>query len=174
MSFDYYKVIKELKSKPCTDCGKTFDPVCMDFDHRPGEVKVGQVSQFRHNEAAFYAEVAKCDLVCACCHRLRGKNRGFSEAHRQNLRKAKYAGFGAVLQKARKGVKRSEETRLKMLAEGKHLGRPQTAERVERSCGNCGAKLTFASYDPRLQRDRVYCNKTCMKIHRRTPGWKNA
>src|SRR5690242_14535745 len=105
MPFDYYKVIKELKSNPCKDCGQTFDPVCMDFDHRPDEVKLGQVSQFRHDEAAFYAEVAKCDLVCACCHRLRGKFRGFSERHRQNLRKPKRPGSGANISAGKLGKK---------------------------------------------------------------------
>lgn len=62
-----------LKSVPCKDCGHTFDPVCMDFDHRPGEVKLFTIG----NKASAYtpekllAEIAKCDVVCACCHRLR-------------------------------------------------------------------------------------------------------
>lgn len=29
----------ELKRKPCTDCGLTFPPICMDFDHLDGETK---------------------------------------------------------------------------------------------------------------------------------------
>jgi hypothetical protein len=37
--------IRALKSRPCMDCGGTFDPVCMDFDHRPGETKIQAVSK---------------------------------------------------------------------------------------------------------------------------------
>jgi hypothetical protein len=35
-----------LKSAPCMDCGGCFDPECMDFDHRPGEVKLGDVAMW--------------------------------------------------------------------------------------------------------------------------------
>lgn len=65
--------ITALKSRPCADCGGTFDPVCMDFDHRPGETKVAAVSSMvsRFPLDAVLAEAAKCDLVCANCHRLR-------------------------------------------------------------------------------------------------------
>lgn len=68
--------IQSLKEAPCADCGRTFDPVCMDFDHRPGEVKKFVISAnlYRGREA-LEVEIAKCDVVCACCHRLRTKNR---------------------------------------------------------------------------------------------------
>lgn len=56
--------------KPCIDCGNTFPPVAMDFDHRPGEVKIKDVAKI-FTFAAATAEIAKCDLVCACCHRIR-------------------------------------------------------------------------------------------------------
>lgn len=66
------------KSVPCADCGGTFDPVCMDFDHRPGEVKSRSVARmvgYPHDEIR--REIAKCDVVCANCHRLRTKSRGY-------------------------------------------------------------------------------------------------
>jgi hypothetical protein len=59
-----------LKSFPCADCGGVFDPVCMDFDHRPGEAKIKCVAKIQNIEA-MKAEAAKCDLVCANCHRIR-------------------------------------------------------------------------------------------------------
>lgn len=61
----------ELKARPCMDCGGTFPPECMDFDHVRGvkRWKVSQASQA--SMPAFLAEVAKCDLVCANCHRIR-------------------------------------------------------------------------------------------------------
>lgn len=70
-------LVNELKSKPCSDCGGTFDPICMDFDHRPNEKKVGSIASIvaSRNEPRLRAEIAKCDLVCANCHRLRTKRR---------------------------------------------------------------------------------------------------
>ena len=65
-----------LKSRPCADCGRSFDPVCMDFDHRPGTTKVAVVSRLLNDEQKLLAEIEKCDLICACCHRLRTKSRG--------------------------------------------------------------------------------------------------
>lgn len=67
---------QKLKSVPCADCGGTFDPVCMDFDHRPGTKKVTCVAYLvRGARERFLEEVAKCDVVCANCHRLRTKKR---------------------------------------------------------------------------------------------------
>jgi hypothetical protein len=67
------KMVTEIKSRPCADCGGTFDPVCMDFDHRPGEVKVAEISHLIARGAidTIKAEIAKCDIVCANCHRVR-------------------------------------------------------------------------------------------------------
>lgn len=62
--------ISELKKRPCADCGGTFDPVCMDFDHRPGEPKIAGVSAMASFKKML-AEAEKCDVVCANCHRIR-------------------------------------------------------------------------------------------------------
>jgi hypothetical protein len=69
--------VNSLKDRPCHDCGLSFPPVCMDFDHRPTEVKGREVSVCR-SRAQVDAEVGKCDLVCACCHRLRTEARRLS------------------------------------------------------------------------------------------------
>jgi hypothetical protein len=45
----------------------------MEFDHRSGEGKVGAIADVK-NSGAFrklIAELEKCDLVCANCHRIR-------------------------------------------------------------------------------------------------------
>lgn len=70
--------VDSLKARPCMDCGGTFDPFVMDFDHREGEVKEFAVSAavpmgFRLDR--ILVEVAKCDVVCANCHRMRTKRR---------------------------------------------------------------------------------------------------
>ena len=62
--------VDSLKVSPCVDCNRSFPPVCMDFDHRPGEEKVRDVSKCK-TVAQAADEISKCDLVCANCHRLR-------------------------------------------------------------------------------------------------------
>src|SRR5574337_1233575 len=71
-----------FKSGPCTDCGGTFDSSCMDLDHVPERGhKTGNIGEFtrgklRGSMEDLWKEVAKCDLVCSNCHRLRTKSRG--------------------------------------------------------------------------------------------------
>ena len=69
--------IDAIKSEPCTDCGRCFPPECMDFDHLDGSSKLSNVSKFV--QAGYgrrtLSEIAKCELVCACCHRVRTKRR---------------------------------------------------------------------------------------------------
>jgi len=70
--------IKELKNRPCTDCNKTFVHVAMDFDHLDRSQKTHAISGLyaRHaSKEKIDAEVAKCELVCAVCHRIREFNR---------------------------------------------------------------------------------------------------
>lgn len=65
-------LIDNLKSGPCADCGGTFDPVCMDFDHRDGTKKSTDVSKLSgSSEKRLLEEASKCDVVCANCHRIR-------------------------------------------------------------------------------------------------------
>ena len=70
--------LNNLKKGPCSDCGKTYPPCVMDFDHVKGE-KIGNVGQMVLKEKLgrkkILEEIAKCELVCANCHRLRTCNR---------------------------------------------------------------------------------------------------
>jgi hypothetical protein len=70
--------IDESKALPCTDCGKTFPPVCMDFDHVRGE-KLNDISQMTSNRIDLIREeIDKTEVVCACCHRTRTSKRGYN------------------------------------------------------------------------------------------------
>ena len=72
------KWVTRLKiGKPCMDCQHMFPPCCMDFDHRPGVEKCFSVAEGaqRASRASILAEIEKCDLVCANCHRIRTFNR---------------------------------------------------------------------------------------------------
>lgn len=60
----------ELKAGiPCAHCGGTFPPICMDWHHRDPTTK-SRKRLFNMGKAAFLAEIAKCDLLCANCHRI--------------------------------------------------------------------------------------------------------
>jgi len=75
-------LIDNAKSVPCADCKNKFDPVCMDFDHRPGEEKVVEVGKMlSYRIDVLLAEIAKCDVVCSNCHRLRTKGRGYGSSN---------------------------------------------------------------------------------------------
>lgn len=70
-----YSLIKALKeTTPCLDCGGFFPSVAMDFDHRDRTQKIAEIPAMVKTLISWptiMAEIAKCDLVCANCHRLR-------------------------------------------------------------------------------------------------------
>jgi len=71
-----YDLVQQLKDKPCMDCGNKFPSCAMQFDHRPGVSKSFDISQRgTRSTKAILEEIAKCDLVCACCHAVRTENR---------------------------------------------------------------------------------------------------
>lgn len=62
------------KDNPCMDCGVNYPSYVMDFDHRPSEYKLFNISRYmRANKSLqqVVEEIAKCDLVCSNCHRIR-------------------------------------------------------------------------------------------------------
>lgn len=63
--------IKAAKAKPCTDCGKEFPFYVMDLDHTRGS-KIMQVSRMKDcTIEKIQEEIAKCDVVCSNCYRIR-------------------------------------------------------------------------------------------------------
>jgi hypothetical protein len=66
------------KSKPCADCGSSYPPYVMDFDHLGKAPKKGALSRMvweGWSLAEIKKEIAKCEVVCANCHRKRTHNR---------------------------------------------------------------------------------------------------
>lgn len=59
-----------LSENPCIDCGES-DPVVLEFDHKGDVEKVGHVSRLARDRTLdiVKAEIAKCDVRCANCHR---------------------------------------------------------------------------------------------------------
>lgn len=73
-----YEIMVQAKSKPCMDCGGRFHPCAMDFDHVRGK-KLFTVGENRNRGiSTIKEEIAKCDVVCSNCHRVRT----WSRAHR--------------------------------------------------------------------------------------------
>ncbi len=71
------ELIYMVKSVPCTDCGIEYPPFVMDLDHVRG-LKFKDVSSMVDNtmsQKSIMAEVAKCEVVCSNCHRIRTHTR---------------------------------------------------------------------------------------------------
>lgn len=67
--------LQKLKSGPCTDCNQTFPPVAMEWDHISNNkfLAVSKMSQYSLERSR--KEIAKCELVCSNCHKIRTWNR---------------------------------------------------------------------------------------------------
>ena len=68
-------LVEYFVSHPCVDCGES-DPVVLEFDHR-GDKAFNIAKGLRDRSwEALIDEIAKCDVVCANCHRRRTAVRG--------------------------------------------------------------------------------------------------
>ena len=69
-----YREYKE--SIPCTDCGGKFPHFVTEWDHKESKVfNISQKAHFGLSSPMFQSELAKCDLVCANCHKIRTHTR---------------------------------------------------------------------------------------------------
>jgi hypothetical protein len=72
------KLVQEYKlENACADCGYRAHPAALEFDHRPGEKKLFTIMEKvgAYSMSKIWAEIAKCDVVCANCHAIRTANR---------------------------------------------------------------------------------------------------
>lgn len=72
------KIVEDIKiDGHCADCEQWFPACAMDFDHVRG-TKVAAITRLVQNGVRIerlLIEIDKCDLVCACCHRIRTAKR---------------------------------------------------------------------------------------------------
>lgn len=71
------RYLKEIKEKnPCMDCKVWYPYYVMDFDHVRGR-KHKNVSELIDSlsKKKIDEEIAKCEVVCSNCHRIRTHNR---------------------------------------------------------------------------------------------------
>ncbi|OGM63491.1 hypothetical protein A3A52_05085 [Candidatus Woesebacteria bacterium RIFCSPLOWO2_01_FULL_39_14] len=74
----YYREKRDFiinaKNRPCADCGNKLPSYVMDFDHRDGGDKIVDIARAvtaNWSLNKIKAEIEKCDIVCANCHRMR-------------------------------------------------------------------------------------------------------
>ena len=66
------EILRYLAGHPCVDCGNA-NPVALEFDHRDPKLKVKAVANMMMSRRwpRVRAEIEKCDVRCANCHRRR-------------------------------------------------------------------------------------------------------
>lgn len=68
------ELIRQAKSVPCFDCKQSYPYYVMDFDHKENkEFTLGLYRNMGKNQ--ILTEIAKCDVVCSNCHRMRTAQR---------------------------------------------------------------------------------------------------
>jgi hypothetical protein len=67
-------LLQFFETHPCVDCGEN-DPVVLEFDHLRDKVLNIGADLLRRRWADILAEIEKCEVVCANCHRRRTARR---------------------------------------------------------------------------------------------------
>ncbi len=77
------QIIERAKARPCADCNTQFPSCAMDFDHGDNEKSFAIAKKYHCvSKQKLLNEIAKCDVVCANCHRIRTFNRWVSQGIR--------------------------------------------------------------------------------------------
>jgi hypothetical protein len=66
--------VQEIKTNgSCADCGESFHPVAMNFDHTSDDkhMDISNMIKRGYCKERILEEMAKCELVCAVHHRIR-------------------------------------------------------------------------------------------------------
>lgn len=101
--------VRKFKDKPCADCGQSYPYYVMDFDHRPGTVKLFEIADYLATRVVstydkLDAEIRKCDVVCSNCHRVRTHLRQSTLVPEQCLEKPTTQSKSLKLLVAREGL----------------------------------------------------------------------
>ena len=68
------KLLAYFREHPCVDCGE-MDPVVLEFDHLADKDFAIGTALARYGWTRIEAEIRKCEVVCANCHRRRTARR---------------------------------------------------------------------------------------------------
>jgi hypothetical protein len=83
-----WRILDYLREHPCVDCGES-DPVVLEFDHLRDKIR-NVSAMMRQRWSSIVAEIEKCEVVCANCHRRRTAARSNSFRHRERDTPAMY------------------------------------------------------------------------------------
>ena len=79
IAFEFTRQLKE--NTPCKDCNKSFHFSAMDFDHLEDKsFSIGDACSNGYSIERIKEEIAKCEIVCSNCHRIRTYNRRLSSS----------------------------------------------------------------------------------------------
>jgi len=76
------EIIQQARDVPCADCGERFPSYVMDFDHRGDKTIIVSKLPEWGSVSRLLDEIAKCDVVCANCHRQRTFGLGRADSGR--------------------------------------------------------------------------------------------
>jgi predicted Zn-ribbon and HTH transcriptional regulator len=165
--------LRELRKVPCKDCGCTYLPHQMDFDHRDPATKSFGLTGSRAMLAPqqrLLEEIAKCDIVCANCHAVR-------TYALQGERKAWRRANGGLVNTKRRITQREKEIKR----------RDFILTLRERPCEQCGVRFppfimqfdhrdprtkkfilsgTWMSSEARILKEAAKCDIVCPNCHR--------
>ena len=82
------EIIAQIKSVPCADCGKSYPPHIMEFDHLPGQHKKFNVADMISKHPSIEnlkKEIEKCEIVCSNCHADRTYKRRIAAQAKKSL-----------------------------------------------------------------------------------------
>lgn len=97
--------LRQLRRVPCADCGGTFEPYQMDFDHRDPTTKAFDLTTGRAmlmSRDRLLQEVAKCEVVCANCHAVRSARQAGQRGESQRASRPETARSAAARRHALK------------------------------------------------------------------------
>jgi hypothetical protein len=101
-------LIEEAKNVLCADCGGGYPTCAMDLDHVHGakEFKVSEAVQRCYGLVfeRVRAEIAKCEVVCANCHRIRTEQSGYTARPNPARRLFRHHALSASGTSPRRGV----------------------------------------------------------------------
>ncbi|MBO0778932.1 MAG: hypothetical protein J2P37_08925 [Ktedonobacteraceae bacterium] len=88
ISENTHRIADYLSRHPCVDCGQT-DPRLLEFDHINGKKYRGiaRLISWGFNWQIIEAEIAKCEIRCANCHRIKTIEKSRGGRSTQPLRK---------------------------------------------------------------------------------------
>lgn len=70
------EIVRQAKKLPCSDCEIEYPYYVMDFDHLEDKVfDIGTAVARAYSIIRIQEEIAKCEVVCSNCHRIRTHNR---------------------------------------------------------------------------------------------------